>query len=143
MIDVVPTSHHIETWKSIGILTLGGAGDQFDHASGFWHHDYLWRELRINQDDIGADRAYLGYALPDCRVVVVERIAANARIGAERPKHEVRLSCDHIRIKALEHIVNFFAPNPAVKHGDRPVREALRQLDRKPAWKACRRGTGT
>src|SRR5215831_4450483 len=98
MVEVVPTSHHIETWKSIDILTLGGAGDQFDHARGFWLHDYLWRELQINQDDIGTNRADLGDALADRRVVVVERFAANHRIGAELPKHEVRFSCDHVRI---------------------------------------------
>src|SRR5262245_2131499 len=140
MVDVVPAPHHLKTGKQVNILTLGDASDQFDHARSFWFHDHLWRELRINQHDIGAGRADLGDALANRNVLAIETIVADYRIGAELPYDQVGLSCDHVCIKALEHIANVFAPHAAVKHGDRMARETLYQLDRKPARiGGCRR----
>src|SRR6516225_7348968 len=101
--------------------------------SGFWFHDHLWCELRIYQHDVGAGRADLGDALDYRHVLTIEIVAADYRIGAKLPEDQVGLNCDHICIKALEHIVHFFAAHTAVKHSDRMARETLGQLDRKPA----------
>src|SRR5215831_12739233 len=143
MVDVVPAPHHRKTGKQVNIRTLGGAGDQFDHARSFWFHDHLWRELRINQHDIGASRADLGDALANRQVLAIEIIIADYRIGAKLPDDQVGLSCDYICIKALEHIANVLAPHPAVKHGDRIARETLSQFDRKPTWIGGGRRTST
>src|SRR5262245_8944443 len=143
MVDVVPAPHHRKTGKQVNIRTLRGAGDQFDHARSFWFHDHLWRELRINQHDIGASRADFGDALANRNVLAIELIVADYRIGAKLPQDQVGLSCVYVCIKALEHIANVFAPHAAVKHGEWMARETLRQFDRKPARIGGGRRTST
>ena len=45
--------------------------------------------------------------------------------------------CNDIVGKAREHLLNLFAIDAAIEHGDVIAREALGQLDGEPAWITC------
>ena len=64
VVDVVPVLHHVEAREQIDVFLLRGGGDQLDHVRGFRLGDHLRRELRIDQNDVGAGRADLVEA--DC-----------------------------------------------------------------------------
>ena len=86
VIGVAPAPHHVEAREQIDVFLLGGDGDQLDHVRGFRLDDHLGRELRIDQHDVGAGRADFFDAGADRGAMIVERMIADDRIGAELPQ---------------------------------------------------------
>ena len=132
VIDFAPMLHHVEAREQVDVFPLCGRGDQFDHARHACLHDYLRRELRIDQHDVGTDGADLFEAIADRGVVVADLVIVDDRIGAELPQNEVRLSGYYGGIEALKHVADFFASDAAIDHGDRMVGEMLLKLARQP-----------
>jgi len=86
VIDFAPGLHHVEAGEQVDVFPLRGRGDQFDHARDARLHDYLRREFRIDQHDVGTDGADLFEAIAERGAVVAELVITDDRIGAELPQ---------------------------------------------------------
>src|SRR5215813_13556593 len=64
-VDVVPVPHEGEAVKHVDVLLLGRARNELDHVRNFRLCDHLRRELRIDQNHIGADGLYSLYTFVD------------------------------------------------------------------------------
>jgi hypothetical protein len=51
------------------------------------------------------------------------------RTGATLPKHQIGFGSDHIGVKPLEHIDDFFAADTTVEYGDRVAGKTLLEFD--------------
>src|SRR5262249_25076263 len=143
LIDIMPMPHDFEAAEEIDVFALCGRGDQRDHPLGLGLSDDLWRELRIDQDDIDDDRTNLCQATADQSIVPAKQVPANYGIGSKLPQYEIGLFRDDSGIEATEHVGNFLAADATVEHGERHLREMLLELDRKPAWIVSGRRTRT
>lgn len=63
------------------------------------------------------------------------------RTGAALPKHQVGFGSDHIGVKPLEHIDDFFAADTTVEYGDRVAGKTLLEFDGEAAGVGRCRGT--
>ena len=91
MIGIAPMLHHVEAVEQVDIFRLRGRGYQFDHVLGFRVHNYLRRELRIDQYDVGADGADFVEAIADRSALVGEHLITDDRIGTKLPQDQVGL----------------------------------------------------
>jgi hypothetical protein len=66
--------------------------------------------------------------------MVGEHLITDDRIGAELPQNKVGFGDHHVLIEALEHVVDFFAVDAAIKHGDRMGREKPLEFDGEAVW---------
>ena len=129
--------HDIEAAEEIDVFALRRRGNQRDHALSFGLCDDLWRELRIDQYDIGADRPNFCEAGADQRIVPAEHVTTDDGIRSELPQHKIGFLRKNSRIEPAEHVGDFLAGDAAIEHGERQLREMLLELDCKPARIVC------
>src|SRR5262245_2448075 len=148
-VNVVPVPHEREAVKHVDVLLLGRTRNELDHVCTFRPREHLRRELRIDQNDIGADRFYSPYPFVDQRVGFRVFVASEDGVGAELPEHQVRTLGSDALVEAGEHVDDPFATDAAVEDDDRLGWEPPRKFGHEPArigrlrracTRACRRG---
>jgi hypothetical protein len=83
---------------------LGSARNQINHIFDFRLGDYLGRELRIDQNDIGADRLHSPYTVADQKGGFRMFITSKYGVGAYLPEHQVWTLSGDTLVEAGEHV---------------------------------------
>ena len=132
-LGIVPPAHHGEAVEQADLFLLGDFRQQRHHVIGGRLRDHPRRELRIDENDVGADRLQPRNAFMQQRAAGIEWAVAQHRIGADLPEHQMRLLGNHPGLETGEHVDRLLAVDAAVEHGELLTGEMLAELDLKSA----------
>ena len=141
MIGIAPMLHHVEAAEQVDIFHLRGRSYQFDHVLGVRLHNYLRRELRIDQNDVGVDGADFVEAIADRSAMVGEHLITDDRIGAElRVKYGSDVRPQDLLVEEVAHRVHKdhpgALPRERLQEALRSERQVEASLERVPGYAA-------
>ena len=75
--------------------------------------------MRIQEHDVGIHRSKPLQAVEDQRLLGIDTVVAQDRVGAELPDHEFRLCRRDVALHALDHFLHVLAADAAIQDADR------------------------
>ena len=131
--------HQREAMEQGDVLGLGRGRHQRHHPVNVGLGKHPRRVLRVDQDDVRADRLQADQPLVQSRSVRRHSFVAQHRIRAGLPQHQVGLLRDHGRVEAGEHVGGLLAVHAAVENREFLSGEVPGEFLRQPARIGSRR----